>query len=165
MGTSNDHCSVDTACKLGYTCVAFAAVGSTPVCSRFCAHDSDCLGTGSRCVDGLVGNMGQDLHVTVCSNACDVYGQTGCPSGMGCYGVDATAGDFTDCAYFAGAADGAACTSTTDCLAGSVCVDFGATKTCESYCVVGNDATCGSGTCASFASTLHVGTVTYGYCQ
>jgi len=165
QGTSNSHCTVDTACKAGYTCVHDDDVAETPWCMRFCLHDSDCNGTGSRCVVGLSDDSGNSLNVTVCSNACDVYAQTGCPSGMGCQGHDATGGDFTDCAYMDGKADGATCATSLECLEGSACVDDGSGAVCAPYCVVGNDNTCAVGDCLGFVSPLVIGTVEYGACN
>ena len=164
QGTSNDHCTVDTACKAGYTCVHDGTV-ATPWCMRFCLHDTDCAGTGSRCVDALDDSMGNPLNVDVCSNACGVYSQTGCPSGMGCLGHDATAGDFTDCAYMGNKLDGATCAGSLECLPGSACVTSGGVSTCRSYCIVGDPSTCASPmTCAGFVSPLTIGTVQFGVC-
>jgi cysteine-rich repeat protein len=165
QGTSNSHCTVDTACKSGYTCVHDSDAAATPWCMRFCAHDSDCNGTGSRCVIGLSDAQGNSLNVDVCSNSCDVYTQSGCPSGMGCQGFDATGGDYTDCAYMDGKADGAACTSSLECSSGSLCVDDGANKLCSPYCIVGDDTTCDLGSCVGFTSPLNIGAVEYGACQ
>jgi cysteine-rich repeat protein len=165
-GTSNSHCSADTTCKAGYTCVGTDDPADAPWCMPFCAHDSDCSGTGSRCVIGLLDTAGHALNVDVCSNACDVYGQTGCPTGMGCVGHDATGGDFTDCAYMAGAADGASCTSAHDCAIGSTCVNDSGISTCHPYCVVNNNSTCEPGhVCIPFSSPLVIGTTQYGTCS
>jgi hypothetical protein len=166
QGTSNDHCTLATDCKAGFTCIHDTEPSDAPFCSRFCLHDGDCTGTGSRCVDGLDDDNGKPIGVTVCSNACDPFGQTGCPSGMGCIGVDDAGGDFTDCIYMAGKPDGSACTTTNECLAGSVCVDDAGTATCEPYCHVNNAATCTSGTtCTGFASPLVIAGIEYGACQ
>ena len=164
QGTSNNHCSVDTACRAGYTCVHDGA--NSPWCSRFCDHDSDCTGTGSRCVDQLEDHNAQPLAVFTCSNACNPYGQTGCPTGMGCLGFDDGTNDFTDCEYMTGKPDGAACTTSIDCTPGSECVLIGAAKTCRSTCIVGNANTCDvDQTCSGFTSPLVIGGVEYGACQ
>jgi cysteine-rich repeat protein len=164
QGTSNSHCSVATACKAGYTCVNDDS-NLAPWCMRFCAHDSDCNGAGSRCVIGLSDANGDPLNVDVCSNSCNLDTQTGCPSGMGCLGHNATAGDFTDCAYMGTAADGHACTSSVECRPGSACVTSGSTSTCMSYCVVGAAGGCLAGTCVGFVSPLVIGAVEYGACN
>jgi cysteine-rich repeat protein len=167
QGTSNSHCTVDTACKDGYTCLGDGDATHTPWCSRFCLADGDCLGTGSRCVIGLTNGMGDPLNVDVCSNACDPYAQTGCPSGMGCVVFNATAGDYTDCRYTGTKLDGQACTSTAECSTGSLCAGQpGGGALCESYCIVGNNNTCGIGeTCLGFTQKLIVGAVEYGGCN
>jgi cysteine-rich repeat protein len=167
QGTSNDHCTVDTACKDGYTCV-HDGNGDTPWCSRFCAHDSDCLGTGSRCVDDLTDDMGNSLHVETCSNACDPYGQSGCPSGMGCLGFDSTGGDYTDCEYMGNAPDGSQCANSIECLPGSACSASAddPNPSCEPTCIVGNDDTCDTDEeCVGFTSPIMIGTVEYGACE
>jgi len=97
QGTSNNHCAVDTECKDGYTCIDDGSAHAA-WCARFCTLDSHCTGTGSRCLNELSSN-GNPIGATVCTNACDAYAQTGCPSGMGCMPFNDTSGDFTDCAY------------------------------------------------------------------
>lgn len=163
QGTANNHCSVDTACKAGYTCVGEATGTELPWCSRFCDADSQCPGTGSRCVDELTDAAGHPLGIDTCSNACDPYGQTGCPSGMGCVGVNATGGDFTDCRYLGAGIQGDACASQADCSDGYACVSPGE---CLAYCIVGNANTCLSGeTCVGLADPLQIGAVEYGVCE
>ena len=165
QGTSNNHCTSDTACKAGYTCLGDGS-SNAPWCARFCIGDSDCLGTGSRCMIGLVDSGGDPIGVNVCTNACDPYAQTGCPSGMGCIGRIATAGDYTDCRYLGTKLDGQACTLQTDCLPGSACVTTNGVSTCASYCIVGNDNTCDIGeTCVGFTGGMNIGSVEYGSCN
>lgn len=165
MGTSNNHCTTDTACKDGYTCLGDGVATHTPWCSRFCEVDADCTGTGSRCVIGMQNAAGQPLNIDVCSNACDPYAQTGCPSGMGCLAATATAGDYTDCRYMGTKPDGASCTKSTECLAGSVCAFENTVGACRSYCIVGNNNTCGVGeTCVGFTGDLTIGATEYGAC-
>jgi cysteine-rich repeat protein len=169
MGTSNDHCLAATECKAGYTCTHDPANATlTPWCSRFCVHDSDCTGTGSRCVNELDDSSGHPLHIYVCSNKCDPYLQTGCPSGMGCdsfYGTTAT-NNYTDCAYHTvNHPDGAACMGDLDCVTGSICLfSGGSSGTCYSSCIVGDASTCAAGTCLSFATKMTIGGIEYGYC-
>jgi cysteine-rich repeat protein len=168
QGTSNNHCTTDTACKAGYSCVddGTGVASHTPVCSRFCLADADCTGTGSRCVIGLLSAGGNPLNVSVCSNACDPYAQSGCPTGMGCVARSATAGDYTDCRYMGSKLDGQTCAATTDCLPGSACVGTGGNFTCHPYCIVGNNNTCDGGkTCVAFAGQLTIGATEYGACN
>jgi hypothetical protein len=163
QGTSNNHCAVDTECKAGYSCIDDGTTNPS-WCARFCNVDGDCTGTGSRCVDELTGN-GQPLGVVVCSNACDPYAQTGCPTGMGCLPFNDTAGDFTDCAYMGTKSVGQSCTTSAECGDGLMCVSSGTTTTCKRICIVGNNATCGAATCIGFTNSLTIGAVTYGACN
>ncbi len=166
QGNSNSHCTVDTACRAGYTCTGDGEAAHTPWCARFCIVDADCTGTGSRCLFALSSSSGAPLGVNVCSNACDPYGQTGCPSQMGCIARDSAAGDFTDCRYQGTTPDGSSCTTTADCQPGSDCVASGGVKTCESYCVVGNNSTCPQfQTCLAFTPDIQIGTTHYGSCN
>lgn len=165
QGTSNHHCTTDTACKEGYTCLGDGVATHTPWCARFCLADGDCTGTGSRCVIGLVA-QGVPLNVSVCSNACDPYGQSGCPSGMGCLGFSATAGDYSDCRYMGTKLEGQSCTGHTDCSPGLTCIGSNASAVCMKYCIVGNANTCGAGkSCIGFVGNLTLGAVEYGACN
>ncbi len=166
QGNSNSHCAVDTACRAGYTCTDDGDPANASWCARFCITDANCTGTGSRCVFALSSSGGAPLGVDVCSNACDPYAQTGCPSQMGCIARDATAGDYTDCRYLGATPDGSSCTATADCQPGSDCVSAGGVKTCESYCIVGNNATCPQfQTCHAFTHDIVIGTTHYGSCN
>jgi len=167
QGTANNHCTTDTACKAGYTCLGDGVAANTPWCARFCNVDGDCSpGDGSRCVIGLDDPNGQPLNVKVCSNACDPYEQTGCPTGMGCVGRTATAGDYTDCRYMGTKLDGQTCTSHTECMTGSTCVGSNGVFTCRSFCLVGEPTTCLAGQiCVGFAGDMIIGTTEYGTCK
>ena len=165
QGTANNHCAVDTACRAGYTCVHDGA--NSPWCSRFCDADAECDGTGSRCVDQLVDHNNQPLDVFTCSNACDPYGQSGCPTGMGCLGFDDGNDDFSDCEYMTNKPDGAACTDSEECTPGAMCVTSNNVKTCRPTCIAGNDNTCADvdTVCDSFTSPLIIGGIEYGACE
>jgi hypothetical protein len=164
QGTSNNHCAADTECKEGYSCIDDGA-NHPAWCARFCAQDSHCTGTGSRCVNEL-SNGTTPLGVSVCSNACDPYGQTGCPTGMGCVPFDASAGDFTDCLYMGTKTVGQACATSAECDEGSMCVTSNGVKTCRAICVVGNSSTCATNhQCVGFVNAITIGTVTYGACN
>ena len=166
QGTSNNHCSVATACKSGYTCIGDDDLTHTAWCARFCLADGDCTGTGSRCVTGLVDENSDPLNVTVCSNACNPVTQSGCPTGMGCVARHATAGDYTDCIYQGTTPDGDTCVTRADCMEGSTCVENGGVATCRSYCIVGDDSTCDIGElCRSLSNDITIGAVEYGICR
>jgi hypothetical protein len=169
-GTEDDHCPVDTACAIGYTCTHDSVAADVPWCAEFCADDTGCTGgAGSRCVIALVGTQDQDLNLDVCSNACDPDAQTGCPSNMACYGFLDTGGNYTDCAYPGTIAVGDTCAHSEDCVLGAACVEQddgnNTTTTCEYYCVVGDDTTCpDEDTCTGFSTPLTIGATEYGAC-
>jgi len=165
QGTSNNHCAADTECKDGYTCIDDGTTGHTAWCSRFCTQDSQCTGTGSRCVDDLIDGNGNPLDVTVCSNACEPNAQTGCPSAMGCLPFESANGDFTDCTYMGTKGIGQSCVGHEDCSAGSLCVNNNSVKTCKKICIVGASSTCTTGTCTGFVDPLSIGANTYGACN
>jgi hypothetical protein len=163
MGTSDSRCSALTACSAGYSCVGELGVDSA--CMKFCADDSGCSGTGARCAYDLVSNDGDPLDIKVCSNACDVYLQTGCPSGMGCNAFDAAAGDFTDCRVMGTKSVGQTCATTDECSPGALCVNDG-TARCRYYCKIGQSGSCPtSQTCSGFATSLTIGSTSYGFCH
>jgi len=162
-GIADSRCSALTACAPGYSCVGDLAVDAS--CMQFCTTDAGCAGTGSRCAFTLVADNGTSLGIKVCSNACDVYAQTGCPSGLGCVGFDRTGGDFTDCLLMGSRQDGDYCSSTFECLPGSLCVNDGGAR-CHAYCKMGVSGTCAFGeTCTAFASSLVIGGISYGFCR
>src|SRR5262249_50720708 len=130
-GASDDLCTSDMQCGVGFTCTKAGATKSS--CRKFCSADSQC-GSGSRCAFGLTNAHGQSLNVKVCSNACNILAQTGCPSGLGCLGLESSGGDFTDCRQMDGKLDGDPCATQTECLPGSACVSSGGALSCASYC-------------------------------
>ena len=162
MGTSDSRCADDTECSAGFTCVSDKTLS---YCMRFCAAEGDCPGTNSRCAFNLTNSSGTQLGVKVCSNSCSVLAQTGCPSGTGCIGIESSAGDFTDCRKMEGQLDGQTCTSSTECLPGSVCVSDGSGKTCREYCDTA-DVICSSGeVCTAFSTPLVISGITLGACM
>jgi cysteine-rich repeat protein len=162
-GTSDSRCSVLTACSAGYSCVG--DLSNDASCMKFCANDSGCSGTGSRCAYTLVNDNGDSLNVKVCSNACDPILQVGCPSGLGCMAYDASGGDITDCRLMGTKSVGATCSSSLQCSPGALCVDDG-TARCRLYCKLDQSGGCPtSQTCSAFANTLSIGSTSYGFCH
>ena len=166
MGTSNNHCAADTECKTGYSCIDDGVAGHQSWCARFCLQDNNCLGVGSRCVNDLTDNNGVPLSVSVCSNACDPVAQSGCPTGMGCLPALDSTGNYTDCVYMGGKANGLACNSSTECRPGSICVGNSTSGyTCQPVCATNGMNTCPTTqTCQSFGTPLTIGSTIYGYC-
>ena len=166
QGTSNNHCTVETACKDGYTCTGNMTNGEA-WCARFCTQDSNCTGTGSRCLIDLENSNGDPLDVTVCTNACDPVTQSGCPTGMGCLPYDAATGDYTHCYYGGANALGQTCISDSECATGLVCVGpANGTATCKKQCRVGSPTTCPTAqTCVGYSDPINIGANTYGACN
>lgn len=164
-GTADSRCTSATACAAGYTCVSAADDTSLAWCNKLCNVDADC-GAGARCALGLVDENGDPLNVMVCSNACDVLAQTGCPSGTACYPRDRTGGDFTTCDSYGTTPDFQACTASDQCLPGAACVGSGSGGgTCRPYCDLDNPS-CGVGeTCAPFTTTLLINGTSFGACR
>ncbi|HEU0034242.1 MAG TPA: hypothetical protein VFQ53_26640 [Kofleriaceae bacterium] len=162
-GTADSRCSVETECAAGFTCIKS---GTKAWCNRFCDSDAQC-GSGARCVNEITSG-GVVLAERVCSNACNILGQTGCPTGLGCMGFEDGDRDYTDCVVNGTKLDGQACTTDTDCIAGSVCVDFGASgggPQCREFCNKSNPSNCSSGICDSFAVELKINAVDFGFCR
>ena len=165
QGTSNNHCTAETECKQGYSCIDDGA-GHPSWCARFCESDNNCTGTGSRCIHDLQNANGNPIGAHVCSNACDPYALTGCPTGMSCQGFNDAGGDFSDCVYIGSKTVGTSCTLSSECAAGLLCVNQSNVSTCRKLCVMGNSSTCPSSqTCTGFTDPLTIGTVTYGACD
>lgn len=161
-GVSNSHCAAATDCRAGYTCVHDGSADDSPWCSRFCEVDTDCVGTGSRCLDEVADGTDE---IPICTHACDPYEQSGCPSGMGCLAMTDPGGDYSDCAYMGTVDDGDTCATDEDCELGSTCVTQNGMSLCAPYCIVGEDGTCDSGTCQGFATALVLGGIEYGVCS
>jgi hypothetical protein len=162
-GTADSRCAAATDCAAGFTCVDGG--NGKQMCMRFCDSDTQC-GFGARCVVDLRDANNTVLPQRVCSNACDIESQTGCPTGFGCLGVEDGTQDFSDCAVMGGKLDGQTCANSLECLPGSLCVTVAGAKTCHSYCNQSDPVTCAaSETCSSFSVALEINFVAFGFCQ
>ncbi|MDB4963997.1 MAG: Metal dependent amidohydrolase [Myxococcales bacterium] len=165
-GTSDDLCATPTSCGIGFSCIdEGAGTANDASCRKFCQVDGDC-GTNAKCAYSLNDENDIPLGLKVCSNACSILHQTGCPSGWGCLGADAAGGDFTECTVMGTTPDGGSCTEATQCMRGSTCVNIGGgTEVCLEYCNV-NNPNCDAGeTCTGFVSPLMISGTTYGACN
>ncbi|MBA3538371.1 MAG: hypothetical protein H0T79_01975 [Deltaproteobacteria bacterium] len=121
-------------------------------------------GPNARGAYTLADPTGDPLNVKVCSNACELVAQTGCPSATGCIAISNTGGDFTDCAVMGTVPDGGACASPLDCMPGATCVSDNGVASCREYCKMSAPA-CGTGeSCVGFTSTLSIAGAIYGAC-
>jgi len=166
-GGEDDSCnSSANACGAGFTCV-----GQSPtvdVCTQMCHTDAQCdAPNGSRCIGSLIDSgTGEEIqNINICSNACDPIGQTGCTAGLRCIAGGMTGGDITDCAEPGTRAFGATCSSTTDCVAGGICVDDGTDMLCRRMCEVDTTDHCmGTPVCTGFTDPLLIGAEEIGAC-
>jgi hypothetical protein len=131
-------------CAAGLHC---ATDGSPAVCRQYCSVDTDCkqaaVNSGTvaeatnrpRCFEGL-----SSSGIKLCSIACDpvlANNDNTCATGRVC-GFFTTATnpvEYTDCYVSKGVADGQACASLTDCVAGDTCAQSGnGTPHCRPTC-------------------------------
>lgn len=108
------------------------------VCFQFCNVDTDCsaLGRGAFC--RLSASSGNQLLYSLCTLACDVLAQTGCPTGTQCsvYNFGALAG--TNCTAPGTLGLGDTCAVHFDCGPSMLCVG----STCRQACIIGDSSPC-----------------------
>ncbi len=165
-GIDDDACAAAAQCAAGYSCLATAGQGS---CLAFCRNDGDCApASGSRCAIRLSDGAGTPIPGGVfCSQACSPRTGAGCPATWNCAPIDDAAGDLTRCVPAGTGGVGASCASVRDCRIGHLCVERGATTTCERSCRVGVAGDCtGGASCQGFTNTpTIIGGVEWGACQ
>jgi hypothetical protein len=118
--------------------------GTHEICREFCAGDSDCkqaaVPSGTTPEPGNVAHCAVTITGTswkVCSVACNpvaAAGPSGCASGMGCTYYTTTAGEVTNCWTAGTSQEGTACTYTSDCAPGLVCLNNGTSAHCRAVC-------------------------------
>jgi large repetitive protein len=165
-GTADSTCDNDTQCNPGFTCVTAQNSETIGLCMQFCTADAQC-GAGARCVFALTTSAGDPLNISVCSNACEVLDQTGCPTGLSCMPFSDQDGDITHCEEMDGTVlDGQTCVSSNDCLPGSACITSNGVKRCRELCDVDNPTNCNAGlSCGEFSSPLEVNGIELGSCR
>ena len=163
-GHASSRCTDLTDCDIGYTCVTDTATVSS--CMAFCDVDTDCTGPGARCVIALVDANNNSLNVDVCSVSCGLETGSGCPSGMGCIGIEAGSKDYTDCEVVGSGQEFDSCSDDTDCSPGTSCsVDTNGDAECLAYCEVSDANACGGNGCTEFDTPLKIGTIEWGFCD
>ena len=131
--------------------------GSTTfTCQRFCYANAQCAAP-RECLDVLSFTGSRELP-RVCGESgpgCDLLAQ-GCGGSLGCYPSTRTSGAV--CVSAGTVADGAACTYSNDCRAGSACVKEGAGQVCRRLCrSPSGTPTCTSGRCEPLQDFTGVG--------
>lgn len=161
--TTEVRCSADTECAAGYTCVDY---GGTGYCTRYCATDGHCTGSGAACEVDLEDQDDADGLASLCTFACDPVADTGCPGALSCHTYEDSARDYTQCVAAGTKQPGTACTADDQCDGGAACVESnGGASVCRDYCQVGNNATCPTGqTCTTFNPELKIGNTIVGAC-
>lgn len=152
VGTKTDQqtCTADTECAAGLACVGITGETGNK-CRRFCQFDGALVCPAQQaCVVQV--KQGADPILCAAVPACDPWAQTGCAANQKC-----TLVDFQNLVYTCGPAgtngDQVACTSDAQCVAGTVCADFGAGFKCHSLCNA--TKTCpGTASCIGKTSTL-----------
>jgi hypothetical protein len=152
------ECATDTECPALHSCFG-------GVCNEHCNLPSDCGWAGALCIE-IAPDEGWNLCTRNCdpvSTAAPRAGLSPCGAGARCLIIGSF--EYTDCVGTGGvlgAVDGSPCQEDLDCLAGSICIDFGGVTRCQRACDVGGAACLGSNVCRS------VGTVTgveVGFCE
>lgn len=170
-GSTGSTCMDDAECAAGYLCLATNPDGTMGACFPYCNADTDCTGNGSICVE-LATADGPIPNAAVCTYACDLVTNSGCPTGHGCdlYGMDRDEDgnidvDFTDCNSMVGAGtQGAYCTDESGCAPGYSC--YTTELICLGYCFdPGGISSCPSSTeCIGFETPAYIGGREVGVC-
>jgi hypothetical protein len=132
------------------------------ICRQNCELDADCP-DGGRCEYEVATAAGGASGTFVCSVSCDLAAG-GCPAGMGCQPLGSPR-EFADCTTVGTTAAGGTCVLTTDCRAGSLCVNVpeGGAR-CLSFCRIGGARCSGGLSCRALADPLIIDDVEYGVC-
>jgi len=135
----SESCDSSADCIAGTSCSQMSDwPASLTVCFQFCNVDSDCsaLGRGAFC--RLSASSGGQLLYSLCTLACDVLAQTGCPTGTQCsvYNFGTLAG--TNCTAPGTLRLGDTCAVHFDCGPSMLCVS----STCRQACIAGDSSTC-----------------------
>jgi hypothetical protein len=121
---------------------------SSAECAQFCSTDTDCkqpaagpAGNVGHCLLGLTGTSYM-LCTTPC-NPVTKAGATGCPMGLACdYAGTQSIPELTDCAPAGTVTEGMACTQSTPCAPGLICIGSGTSGTCRDVCRAGMNGDC-----------------------
>jgi hypothetical protein len=144
QGMDTSTCTVDTDCAKGYTCVSGGTASS---CVEYCTGDAQCAGTGGICAGSVPVPGGT---AKTCSQDCDPFSATGCPSMWACRLRLTPAGDpenpvktYSACTTAGAGGHNATCTTSNDCRAGFACTTINAgSRACRKYCDYDNDDPC-----------------------
>ncbi|MGC4116075.1 MAG: hypothetical protein QM765_16120 [Myxococcales bacterium] len=129
-GTKTDQqdCTQESDCAAGLACVGIQGETGNR-CRAFCNSSKKCP-TGQACIVGAQGGTSAILCAVV--PACDPFAQTGCQSGQKCTLADDT--PTWTCGAAGTKTDQQTCASDGDCVAGTVCLNFGNGFKCTSLC-------------------------------
>jgi hypothetical protein len=152
-GKDGDICRTNQDCGPGSQCFTYAC---GRICRKFCNGDADC--PGGTC-NRRVSCDGQATQQRFCSNGCDPRGEAKdiCQGQLRCLLFNEVPScDCTEPTRTGG--DGVACTLTTDCLPGFMCVMMGtAPSVCRPICKRTEPATCPVGrTCVELSDPKYM---------
>ena len=157
-------CDSDSDCQRGTFC---DHVGK--VCEPMCMTATDCGAPGRRCIAALSTSPppAEIPGLQLCTAHCDPETAATCGPGTNCVRVTIT--DF-DCTTSAGKIESVACTFSSECTKGLLCIGTANSKTCQRWCHPA-DATVFNGCpnaepyCNPFATAVTYDGVPYGYCD
>lgn len=166
-GTGSHGELCDVQCAPGAHCfdVALGTAGPVGVCRANCATDADCP-EGALCMWEIGTTSGAPSGTRLCTQACDLATQSGCPAGTGCHPLrPAGTETFLDCTAIGTVGQDGSCTATADCLAGHLCVTFTTGgQRCARFCRY--DSNCsGTSRCVGLREPIVVDGVEYGVCD
>lgn len=135
VGEVEPACVVSGSARHGEPCGAGCAGGhecAAGICRRICDDLRRC--TGGQCARELALSSGEPSGIRVCTTQCGLSPQEGCPAGTGCHYVPYRDDATTDCAVVGTREHGQSCSSESDCVAGTVCVNFPDNTRCARIC-------------------------------
>ena len=159
---SGSLCTLETDCAAGFTCAA-------SVCKPYCnAPGAQCPAATSGPPLGLCVQIDDEngapiLQDSYCLLDCTLSPNS-CGPGQTCDFVEINGLRYGNCVAAGTGAAGDTCTSTTDCVAGTVCFDTGSGLLCAQPCRTGTDCVNLAGTSCDTNMGGLVDGVDYGVC-
>lgn len=154
-------CETNASCAPGALCVGYGP--GLLSCGKFCDTDADCEAPGGLCaIEPVPG-------ITLCSDNCDLETNAGCQvAGLSCQFSVRDTEPFTLCAPSGAGTQGAACTDTSQCAPGFLCLATQVDESCFKWCDVAAQDCPGGLICQPVeieaGVPLVIGNTSYGAC-